>query len=223
MVLADDAGQRAMPLWLRARAGQAVWSALHGPGPGGPDLARRLVEAAGGAVTRVDIDELGPGVLAGRIEVTGPAGPALVTAHLGQALAMAAAAGAPVRVAGPLWRRLAVPVPGDDLLGPFLHRIPERAAAGLASAPWNLDFGAGLDGWLTGGSFRAEPTGSHWQDYAATAADGTATLASAVPRPYGEAFLGQAVAAGAYRGATVTFSARLRVQAVTGRAELTPS
>ena len=40
---------------------------------------------------------------------------------------MAAAAGAPVRLADAVMDRLAVPVPGDDLLAPFLDRVPPVA------------------------------------------------------------------------------------------------
>ena len=95
VVLADEAGHRAMGLWLRTRQGMAVWRVLdrlprdgeagqppddvraadlpareHSP----EDLAGQLLAAAGGRVTGVDIDELGPSVLAARIGVTGPAG-----------------------------------------------------------------------------------------------------------------------------------------------------
>jgi hypothetical protein len=40
---------------------------------------------------------------------------------------MAAAAGAPVRLADTVMDRLAVPVAGDDLLGPLLDRVPPGA------------------------------------------------------------------------------------------------
>jgi hypothetical protein len=53
------------------------------------DLARRLLGAVGAAVTGVDIDELGPGVLAAQIGVAGPAGIRQVTAPPGSALALA--------------------------------------------------------------------------------------------------------------------------------------
>ena len=35
------------------------------------------------------------------------------------------------------------------------------------------------DGWVIGGSSRAEVTGAHWDDYTVAAADGTATLSAA--------------------------------------------
>jgi hypothetical protein len=49
----------------------------------------RLLGAAGVTVTGVEVDELGPGVVAARIEVTGPAGRREVTAVLGRGLALA--------------------------------------------------------------------------------------------------------------------------------------
>ena len=95
MVLADGPGHRAMGLWLRTRQGAALWRILyrlprHGEAGQRPDdpqredlpagefspegLAGKLLAAAGGSVTGVDIEELGPNVLAGRIGVTSPAG-----------------------------------------------------------------------------------------------------------------------------------------------------
>ena len=48
---------------------------------------------------------------------------------LSRSMAMAAAAGAPVRLPDVLMDRVAVPVPGDDLLTPFLDRVPPVARA----------------------------------------------------------------------------------------------
>jgi hypothetical protein len=47
-----------------------------------------------------------------------------------------------------------------------------------------------------------------------------AALCSTVPDPYGDAFLGQALAADEYRGATVTFGAEVHAEDVTDRADL---
>lgn len=241
VVLADDRGHRAMGLWLPARHAMALWRTLdrtsrdsepslppkrHAP-PGDlpvrdftpEDLASRLLGAAGAAVTGVDIDELGPGVLAAQIKVAGPAGTRQVTVPPGSALALAAGLEVPVRVADALMDKLAVPVTGDDLLGPFASRTP-APPPGPRSGPRNLDFADGLDGWAVGGSSRAEVTGAHWDDYTAAAADGAATLAAAVPRPYGDIFLRQSWTAGDYRGATVTLRAEASAQDVAGHAEL---
>jgi hypothetical protein len=239
VVLADDHGQRAMGLWLRTRQGLALWRVLdsrggepsrpaHGPLAGDlpvreftPEgLAIRLLGAAGGTVTRVDIDELGPNVLAAQVEITSLTGTQQVTADPGSALALAAGLEVPVRVADAMMDRLAVPVTGDDLLGPFVSRTPTGRPSGPCSGPRNLAFADGLDGWITGGRSRAEVTGSHWDDYTVTADAGTATLAAAVPHPYGDVFLGQEFLAGDYRGTTVTLRAEIRAQDVSGEGEL---
>jgi RNA polymerase sigma factor (sigma-70 family) len=203
VVLADDAGHRAMGLWLRARHGLALWRILGrpagglepGPSPRGgrardlpvrefspEELAGPLLAAADGTVTRVEIDELGPNVLAAQITVTSPAGVRQVTAHPGSALALAVALAVPVQVASPLLDRLAVPVTPDDLLGPFERRTPPRPS-GPRSGPRNLDFADGLSDWIIRGRSLNEVTGAHRNDYAVTAAAGEATLSAAVPEP----------------------------------------
>lgn len=240
VVLADDAGHRAMGLWLGTRQGMALWRVLDRPARDGQpdrprrdgqvfdlparefspeDLAGRLLAAAGGTVTGVDIDELGPNVLAAQIGVTSPAGTRQVTVPPGTALALAAALDVPVRVAGPLMDRLAVPVTPDDLLGPFASRTPTHLS-GPRSGPRNLALADGLNDWIIRGSSRNEVTGAHWDDYAVTVADGEATLSAAVPQPYGEICLGQEWLADDYRGATVTLRADVRAEDVADHAEL---
>jgi RNA polymerase sigma-70 factor, ECF subfamily len=238
VVLADDPGQRAMGLWLRSRQGMPLWRVVragsgepprppHGPQAGGlvvreftpEDLAVRLLGAAGGAVTGVDIDELGPAVLAAQVAVTSPAGTQQVTADPGSALALAAGLAVPVRVADALMDRLAVPVTGDDLLGPFTRRTPARPG-GPRFEPVNLTFASGLDGWTIGGDSRCEVTGSHWDDYTVTAEDGAAILSAAVPHPYGSVFVGQEFLASNYLGSTLTVRGEIRAQDVTDHAVL---
>jgi bifunctional DNase/RNase len=138
VVLADDAGHRAVPIWmegagdlaslLERRGGQIIADSVP------QELTTRLLGAAGARVTGVDIDvteaddaELSPEVSVARIELAGPTGTRQVTADLGLALALAAAAGAPVRLADAVLDRLAVSVQGDDLLTPFLGRVPPAA------------------------------------------------------------------------------------------------
>jgi hypothetical protein len=206
------------------------------------ELTTRLLGAARARVTGVDIDvteagaaELSPQVTVARIGLAGPAGTRQVTADLGLGLALAAAAGAPVRLADAVMDRQAVPVPGDDTLTPFLDRVPPvartRPGHGLPGWPMatlpgrrpryeprNLDFAAGLDRWDLDAGPGSAP-GSE-PDYAAAAEADSAALSSSVPRPAGSAALVQAIFADDYRGATVSFSAEIRADPLTEQAGL---
>jgi hypothetical protein len=229
------------------------------------EFTTRLLGAARARVTGVDIDvteagvaKLSPEVTVARIGLAGLAGTRQVTADLGLGLALAAAAGAPVRLADAVLDRLAVPVPGDDLLTPFLDRVPPAPARPgrkrwpLATLrgprpryePRNLDFADGLDRWNLDSwpgpdpdgpdADRSDPDRSDLdrpdpygpgpadgeRDYAAAAEGPSAVLSSAVPRPAGSAALVQAIYADDYRGAIVTFSGEIRVDALTGQAGL---
>jgi hypothetical protein len=254
VVLADDAGHRAVPVWVRGEPGfpdlaELVESAAAPAGEiitadAPEELTARLLRAAGAAVTEVDIDvteadvaELSPQAAVARIGLSGPAGTRHVTAAFGLGLAMAAAAGAPVRLADELLDRLAVPVPGDDLLGPLLGFVPPFAQVppghGLAGwpvailparrprfEPRNLDFADGLDRWdLDPGSRReADPSGA--PDYTAAADGDHAVLSSAAPRPAGSAALVQSVFADDYRGDTVVFRGEISTEPGTEQAGL---
>ena len=252
VVLADDARHRAVPIWMRRDPGAGDLSQLieDARRPAGEAvtinapqvLTARLLGAVSASVTEVDIeapgadiDELTPQVTVARIRLAGSAGTRDVTADLGLGLALAMAAGAPVRVADVLMDRLAVPVPGDDLLTPFLDRVPPTARAlpghGLAGwplatlpghrpryEPRNLDFADGLDRWDLDSGFRrdADPA----QDYSAATDSQGAVLSSAVQRPAGSAALVQAIFADDYRGATVIFRGDIRTERLTEQAGL---
>jgi hypothetical protein len=146
VVLADDAGHRAVPIWmpsagylamlLEQPADQVIADAVP------QELTIRLLGAAGARVTGVDIDvteagaaELSPEGTVARIGLAGPAGIRPVTADLGLGLALAVAAGAPVRLTGAVLDRMAVPVPDDDLLTPFLDRVPPQGRPGPGDGP----------------------------------------------------------------------------------------
>jgi len=117
--------------------------------------------------------------------------------------------------------RLAVPVPGEDVLAPFLPpaeaRPPGRPARRFE--PRNMAFTDGLDYWELAGSFSADgqPAGP---DYSCTASDRSAVLAATVPEPDGSAVLVQAIAAEDYRGRTVTFRGQLHATDIAGQAGL---
>jgi bifunctional DNase/RNase len=237
VVLAEDEGHRAVPLWLHVREGKELiglllrWAAGEPVMPGAwPETAARLLDAAGAAVTAVDIDpadadvpELSPDTVTARVELATGAGArhALVSAAYG--LALAAVTGAPVRVADAVMDRLAVPVQGEDALAPFLLPAPRRPPASPGQRwrfePRNLAFTDGLDYWELAGSFLAAGQ-PHWQDYSCTAEGRSAVLASAVPEPSGFAALVQTIHADDYRAGTVTFRGQLRTTGVVGRAGL---
>jgi len=225
VILADDAAGRALPVWLRRFEGNSLAGLLErAPGRDGlawfpEELTARLLRAAGAQVAAVEIDELGPGVTAARIHLTGPAGPQQVTVRPGDGLALAVAADAPIRVPDALMDRLAEPVPDGDLPGPFADRVPfPNAPSGIQvtgsppDEPANLTFGAGLDGWRLSGTFQRDLTVAHGDDYSAAAGpgQGAALLRAAVAAPSGRAVLGQTIRADACRGQQVSFTAELR-------------
>jgi hypothetical protein len=139
VVLADDSGGRALPLWLNGPEGHGLFRG-DGDHPH-PEPAEvitvGLLRAAGVTVTGVDIDELDPALTTGprhgrdlaqaaaRIGFTaaGTAEPAQMPVPIGYALAMAAATGAPIRVADQLMNQLAVPAQGD-LVDQFTRDVP---------------------------------------------------------------------------------------------------
>jgi RNA polymerase sigma-70 factor, ECF subfamily len=219
MVLADDAGRRELPIWLPGFDGVRLAWLLDRPAASAPagaadELTGPLLSAVGASVTRVDIDELGPDVTAARIGLTGPAGTRHVTARLAEGLAVAITTGAPIRVGDAVMDRLAAPPRGQD--GPAAQQaaLLEEAVNRHGRPryePRNLDFAAGLDGWLFGGSFDMHASRSHWHDYSCTAEHGIAVISSAVPEPEGFALLRQAMFGDDYRGAAVAFRGEFRV------------
>ena len=139
VVLADDSRGRALPVWLNGPEGHSLFrgDGDH-PHPEPTEvITADLLRAAGVAVTGVDIDELDPALTTGpqhgrdlaqaavRIEFTtaGPAEPGQMPVRIGYALAMAAATGAPIRIADNLMDRLAVPAQGD-LAAQFSRDVP---------------------------------------------------------------------------------------------------
>jgi hypothetical protein len=233
IVLADDAGHRAVPLWLRpgrkellSRMGRPAADAEVASGL--LETAARLLHAAGTAVSAVDIEptsddvpELRWDTVTARVGLATATGTRPFTVSAEYGLALAAAAGAPVRVPDEVMGRLAVPVPGEDMLAPFRPpadaRPPGRPARRFE--PRNMAFTGGLDYWELAGSFSddGQPAGP---DYSCTAADQSAALAAVVPEPAGSAVLVQAVYADDYRGRTITFRGQLRTTGMAGQAGL---
>jgi len=238
IVLADtvpteDEGHRAVPLWVIAghkgllgRLGRPAGDAEVASGL--VETAVRLLQAAGTEVSTVDIEpasddvpELRSDTVTARVGLATATGTRPVTVSAEYGLALAAVAGAPVRVADAVMDRLAVPVPGEDMRAPFLPPAdalpPGRPARRFE--PRNMAFTEGLDYWELAGSFSADgpPAGP---DYSCTAADQSAVLAASVPEPDGSAILVQAIVAEDYRGRTVTFRGQLRAIGLAGQAGL---
>ncbi len=236
VLLADNAAGRVLPIWLTGPDGESLWRLLERPDEAGPpgvaeEATGRLLDAAGATVTGVDLGDLAPGVTTGpaaatlaRIELSTPGGTRYFTARLGFGLALAVAAGAPVRVAGPVLDRLAVPADPGDLPRSFAEHepgpSPARPSPQLRFEPRNLDFADGLERWGFGGSFRRKADEPHAEDYSCAVAGGTASVFSAVPEPYGYAGLRQTVFADDYRGQTVVFRGEIRIGNVGGGAGL---
>ena len=193
IVLADDTGHRAVPIWMRGELGGSDLSKLLeiSGRPAGEvvtadapeELTGRLLRAAGAAVTGVDIDP--------RTEL----------------------AGLRLEIVRHWWRNGR---PREDHAALAALGIDHRPRY----EPRNLAFADGLDSWLLSGSFAEHASHSHWQDYACTAEGGIAVLSSAVPQPGGFAFLGQEMYADDYRGAVVTFCGEFRGEAAADRAGL---
>jgi bifunctional DNase/RNase len=147
VVLADDAGHRALRAWLAQdpdgtplpslldRPSDDIWTTHGIP----EELAVRLMGAGGGSVTGVeihpdqaDVEEVTEQTCTARIELSGPSGTRHVTARLDLGLTLAVASGAPVLVADALMDRLAVPAPDGDVLAAFREAGPVRAERELA-------------------------------------------------------------------------------------------
>jgi len=247
VVLADtvptkDGGYRAVPLWLRVFGHKELLgrvAQLSRPGQPAADAevasglletAVRLLRTAGTAVSAVDIEpasddvpELRWDTVTARVGLTAATGTRPVTVSAEYGLALAAVAGAPVRVADEVMDRLAVPVPGEDMLAPFLPLADARPPGGPGQPrrfePRNMAFTGGLDSWELAGSFSGDgqPAGP---DYSGTAAGQSAVLAATVPEPADAAVLVQAIYAEDYRGAAVTFRGQLRATGLAGQAGL---
>ncbi len=224
VILADDAGQRALPVRL-PRHDARFWVLLARPEDRGEErlddqreeTTGRLLQAAGVTLTGVTVTDLGPGVTATRIDIAGSGGTRPVTASLADGLTLAVITGAPLAVDGPVMDRLASPVTGPDLLSQFRSQETPPSPSRRRFEPRNMAFADGLDHWQLGGTFLRQGTGF---DYSATTEDGRAILAAAGSEPAGFAFLAQEIDADDYRGRTITFRGELRTVKAGGRAGL---
>jgi hypothetical protein len=228
-----------VPLWLRVfghkemlgRVAQLSRPAADAEMASGLlETAVRLLRTAGTEVSAVDIEpasddvpELRWDTVTARVGLATATGTRPVTVSAEYGLALAALAGAPVRVADKVMDRLAVSVESEDMLAPFLPLADARPPGGPGQPrrfeSRNMAFTGGLDYWELAGSFSGDgqPAGP---DYSCTAADQSAVLAATVPEPAGSAVLVQAIYADDYRGRTVTFRGQLRATGLAGQAGL---
>jgi hypothetical protein len=243
VVLADDAGHRALPTWmwrrnpvalsiqdLLDRPADDIWTTARVP----EELGVRLAEAAGGSVAGVEIypvtadpEEVNADTFAARIDL----GASHVTAPLDQGLTLAVVAGAPIRVDAAVMDRLAVPVPGDDPAAPF-QSLPARRGHVMVSHPEGRVLDVRVE--RVGERPRFEPRNMAFADgldrwlvyssapdqYSAAIEDLCARLSSVVPRPSGSAALMQTVFADDFRGAPVVFRGEYRTGNVAASAGL---
>jgi hypothetical protein len=195
IVLADDAGHRAVPLWLRVIDAKLLWGLLERSAGDAvmagvlEETAARLLHAAGVGVTAVDIEpaggdvpELRPGTAAARVGLATAAGDRHARVSAGYGLKLAVVAGVPVRVADAVMDRLAVPVHGEDVHAPFLlpaaDRTPGRPGqlrttgvaghAGLHLAAGRPDQPPGALLCDRGGSSLAGPGSGDWTRHEVT-------------------------------------------------------
>jgi hypothetical protein len=236
-VPAKDGVHRAVPLWLRAfghkemldRVARLGRPAADAEGASGLlETAARLLRAAGTEVSAVDIEpnrddvpELRWDTVTARVELATARGTRPLTVSAEYGLALAAVAGAPVRVADEVMGRLAVPVPGEDMLAPFLPPADARPPGRLARRfePRNMAFTDGLDYWELAGSLANDGRPAEL-GYSCATADQSAALAATAGEPAGSAALVQVIYADDYRGGTVTFRGQLRAAGVAGQAGL---
>ena len=224
VILADDAGHRALPVRLPPHEGR-FWVLLARPEDRGEErlddhaeeTTGRLLQAAGVTLTGVTVTDLGPGVTVTRIDIAAPVATRPVTASLADGLNLAVMAGAPLAVDDPVMDRLARGVTAPDLLSQFRSQEASPRSLRRRFEPRNMAFTDGLDYWQLRGTFLSQGTGS---DYSATTKDGRAILAATVPEPAGSAVLAQEIEPDDYRGRTVTFRAELCTAEADGRAGL---
>ena len=227
VILADDAGHRALPIRLPRHDGK-LWCLLSRPDEELPgdhaeetthveETTGRLLQEAGVTLAGVTVTDLGPGVTAARIAIAGPCGTPPVTASLADGLNLAVIAGAPLAVDDAVMDRLARPVTGPDLLSQFRREKTSPRDWRRRFEPRNMEFTDGLDYWELGGTFLRQGTGF---DYSASTEDGRVILAATGSEPAGFAVLVQEIDADDYRGRAVTFRGELRTVKAGGRAGL---
>ncbi len=247
VVLLDQAGQRVLPLWLNPDEGHPLVMQERRASQVPIELATidfvaNLLQATGGKVQAVHIEELQEQLFYARVFLHSLNGGREVKARLGDALALAQREGSDIVVEDLVVARsgvnLATVKQGtlDQQLDQVIDVVSRKAGIPLASKlpeaprikePQNLQFTEGLKRWDLRGSFLHDMTGSHWQDYeCGTDATGpqpgavSGYLKARVPNPTGFADLRQAILADDYQDKRVRLSADIKTVDVEQQAGL---
>jgi hypothetical protein len=117
MVLAEREGDRRLPIWIgpaEATALALVLESVETPRPFPYKLAAGLVEAAGSQITEVKITRLLDSVFYACVVVRGPGGPREVDARPSDAVNLAVASGAPIRLNSELFGAATVDGDGEE-------------------------------------------------------------------------------------------------------------
>jgi RNA polymerase sigma factor (sigma-70 family) len=117
MVLAERDGDRSLPIWIgpaEATALALVLESVETPRPFPYKLMAGLVEAAGSQITEVRITRLLDSVFYAVVVVPGPGGPREVDARPSDAVNLAVASGAPIRVNSELLTAVRAHADGGD-------------------------------------------------------------------------------------------------------------
>jgi len=102
LVLKDESRDLALPIWIGPVEAMAISLALNSvetPRPMTHDLLGRLITALGGTLAAVEVVSLREGTFYAEIVVATQAGEKRIDARPSDAIALAARAGAPIRVA----------------------------------------------------------------------------------------------------------------------------
>ncbi len=136
MVLAERGGDRRLPIWIGPAEASVLALTLESvetPRPFPYKLAAGLVEAAGSRITEVRITRLLDWVFYAVVVVQGPGGPQEVDARPSDAVNLAVATGAPIRLNSELFstppteEESSFPVATADIAAEVLQRMREAA------------------------------------------------------------------------------------------------
>jgi len=99
---APDGPRTLVPIWVGAQEAASISVALNGeeaPRPLSHDLMRRLLDAVGASVERVDVTRIDEGTFYAELTLATPNGPVVLDSRPSDAIALASRTGAPLFVA----------------------------------------------------------------------------------------------------------------------------